>query len=65
MKAELDSGAVPDSSTINTRGIMSKEEFDKIRDAHVKLYGKRWKEYFVKHYWRVYDGAEIGSTGSV
>lgn len=41
---------------------MSKEEFNKIRDAYVKLYGKRWKEYFVKHYWRVYDGAEIGST---
>jgi len=43
---------------------MSKQEFDKLRNAYIKVYGARWKEYFVKHYWCVYAGPDIGSTGS-
>ena len=43
---------------------MTKEELDRLRIAYIKVYGKRWKEYFVKHHWCVYDGAELGSTGS-
>jgi len=41
---------------------MTKEELDRLRIAYIKVYGKRWKEYFVKHHWCVYDGAELGST---
>tara|TARA_R100001509_G_scaffold146941_1_gene104138 strand:- start:352 stop:507 length:156 start_codon:yes stop_codon:yes gene_type:complete len=44
---------------------MSKEELDKLRIAYIKVYGERWKEYFVKHYWCVYDGGELGSTDVV
>ena len=44
---------------------MSKAEFDFIRQAYIKVYGDRWKEYFVKFYWCVYDGAELGSTGEL
>tara|TARA_B100001109_G_C18787887_1_gene438601 strand:+ start:571 stop:696 length:126 start_codon:yes stop_codon:yes gene_type:complete len=39
-------------------------DIEKLRQAYIKVYGKRWKEYWVKHYWCVYDGGEIGSTGS-
>ena len=28
----------------------------KIREAYIKVYGDRWKEYFVKHYWKVIEG---------
>ena len=37
---------------------MTKEELDKIRNAYIKVYGDRWKEYFVKHYWWVHDETE-------
>ena len=37
---------------------MNKAEFDFIRQAYIKVYGDRWKEYFVKYYWCVYDGAD-------
>ena len=43
---------------------MTKSELDKMRTAYIKIYGDRWREKFAKHYWCVYDGGEIGSTGS-
>tara|TARA_Y100000114_G_scaffold114289_1_gene108316 strand:+ start:111 stop:215 length:105 start_codon:yes stop_codon:yes gene_type:complete len=33
---------------------MSYKEFEKIRNAYIKVYGDRWREYFAKHYWKVY-----------
>ena len=41
---------------------MTKDELDKIRIAYIKVYGNRWREVFVKYYWCVYDGPELGST---
>ena len=41
---------------------MTKDELDTIRIAYTKVYGDRWREVFVKYYWCVYDGPELGST---
>tara|TARA_R100000030_G_scaffold86016_2_gene69434 strand:- start:172 stop:417 length:246 start_codon:yes stop_codon:yes gene_type:complete len=54
----LDSGAVPDASTINS-------PMQKLITAYKKVWGSRWKEYWVEHTWCVYDGGEIGSTDVV
>ena len=26
----------------------------KLRQAYIKVYGKKWKEQLVKHHWKVY-----------
>ena len=31
-------------------------ELNKLQKSYVKIYGERWREYFCKHYWCVYDG---------
>ncbi len=33
-----------------------------IIEAYKKVWGDRWKEYWVKYNWCVYDGGELGST---
>ena len=38
---------------------------DILRKAYIKVYGDNWRKMFAKHYWCVYDGAEIGSTDVV
>ncbi len=45
------------------KNLVTKQELDHIREAYIKVYGQRWREYFAKHYWCVYDGGETGSTG--
>jgi len=37
-------------------------DVQKLKEAYIKVYGKRWKEYWIKYHWCVYDGGEIGST---
>jgi len=33
-----------------------------IIEAYKKVWGDRWKEYWIKYNWCVYDGGELGST---
>ena len=51
----------------NVRGKnpVTKTRMDILRKAYIKVYGDNWRKMFAKHYWGVYDGAEIGSTDVV
>ena len=44
---------------------VTKTRMDILRKAYIKVYGDNWRKMFAKHYWCVYDGAEIGSTDVV
>ena len=41
---------------------MTELDINKLQKAYVKVYGDKWREYFTKFHWCVYDGGEIGST---
>ena len=35
--------------------MFDRNKLNKLRLAYVKVYGKRWKEYWIKYHWCVYD----------
>jgi len=35
--------------------MLDRNKLNKLRLAYVKVYGKRWKEYWIKYHWCVYD----------
>ena len=39
-------------------------DVQKLVCAYKKVWGERWKDKWIEHYWCVYIGGEIGSTDS-
>ena len=64
MLKQFKSWTGPGGGTPHLHHKHTKEDLDELRKIYIKIYGNRWREVFAKYYWCVYDGGEIGSTGS-